>query len=82
MIPPGQNAAFVAAMEDVLEVYQEPYDATRPVICMDETSKQLVGEMRTPIPAQPGAPLTDTGPILKKVGGGSRVSFARGFFFK
>jgi len=43
-------------MEDVLEVYQEPYDATRPVICMDETSKQLVGETRTPIPAQPGAP--------------------------
>lgn len=42
-------------MEDVLDVYQQPYDATRPVICMDETSKQLVGETRTPIPAQPGA---------------------------
>lgn len=53
-IPPGQNAQFVAAMEDVLDVYQQPYDALRPVVCMDETSKQLVAETRTPVPAQPG----------------------------
>ena len=41
-------------MEDVLELYQEPYDSMRPVVCMDETSKQLVGETRTPIAAAPG----------------------------
>lgn len=43
-------------MEDVLRVYAEPYDPARPVICMDETSKQLVGETRTPIAAGPGKP--------------------------
>jgi len=53
-IPPGQNAAFVAAMEDVLEVYSRPYDPTRPVICMDEKPYQLLGEVREPIPAEPG----------------------------
>ncbi len=50
MIPPEKNAEFVAAMEDVLEVYQRPYDPKRPVVCLDETSKQLVGETRTPAP--------------------------------
>jgi len=56
VIPPEKNAEFVAAMEDVLEVYQRPYDPKFPVICLDETSKQLVAETRVPIPAQPGAP--------------------------
>lgn len=56
MIPPEKNAEFVAAMEDVLEVYQRPYDPKRPVVCLDETSKQLVGETRNPIPAKPGTP--------------------------
>lgn len=56
MIPPEQNAEFVAAMEDVLEVYQRPYDASRPVVCLDEQSKQLIRETRTPIPAAPGRP--------------------------
>lgn len=56
MIPPKQNADFVAAMEDVLEVYQRPYDAQHPVVCLDEQSKQLVKEVRTPIPMQPGRP--------------------------
>ena len=41
-------------MEDVLEVYKRPYDPKRPVVCLDETSKQLIGEVRTPIPAAPG----------------------------
>ncbi len=40
-IPPEQNAEFVCAMENVLEVYHRPYDPKRPVVCMDETSKQL-----------------------------------------
>lgn len=43
-------------MEDVLDLYHEPYDSLRPVICMDETSKQLVEELRIPIPARPGHP--------------------------
>lgn len=43
-------------MEDVLELYEAPYDPARPVICMDETSKQLVGETRIPIAASPGQP--------------------------
>lgn len=42
-------------MEDVLDVYQLEYDATRPVVCFDETSKQLVAHLRKPIPARPGA---------------------------
>ncbi len=44
----------MAAMEDVLEVYARPYDARRPVVCMDESSIQLIGEVRQPIPAAPG----------------------------
>lgn len=55
-IPPEQSGEFVAAMEDVLELYRQPYDPARPVVCMDETSKQLVGETRTPIPSAPGRP--------------------------
>ena len=44
-------------MEDVLDLYHRPYDPRRPQVCMDETSKQLIGETRTPLPAQPGRPL-------------------------
>jgi hypothetical protein len=51
-----ENAEFVAAIEDVLEVYQRAYDPKRPVVCLDETSKQLVGESRTPLSAQLGTP--------------------------
>jgi DDE superfamily endonuclease len=43
-------------MEDVLEVYQRPQDPTYPVVCVDETSKQLIAETRVPIPAKPGRP--------------------------
>ncbi len=55
-IPPQADCGFVAAMEDVLEVYHRPKDPQRPVVCMDETSKQLIGEIRTPLPMQPGVP--------------------------
>jgi len=41
-------------MEDVLDVYKRPYDPKRPMVCLDETSKQLVGETRTPVRASPG----------------------------
>ena len=44
-------------MEDVLEVYHRPYNPRFPVICMDEASKQLVGEVRQPLPLRPGQPL-------------------------
>jgi len=54
VIPPDANAGFVAAMEDVLEAYHRPHDPARPLVCVDETSKQLVSETRKPIPAAPG----------------------------
>ena len=53
-IPPKQSAEFVYHMEDVLEVYRRPYDPKRPVVCMDETLKQLIGEAREPLPPLPG----------------------------
>jgi DDE superfamily endonuclease len=56
VIPPTANASFVAAMEDVIEVYHRPHDPDCPVVCLDETSKQLIAETRVPIPARPGQP--------------------------
>ena len=53
-IPPEADAEFVCAMENVLEVYKRPYDPECPVVCFDEKSKQLVGEVAVPIPAAPG----------------------------
>ena len=43
-------------MEDVLDVYHRPRDPECPVVCLDETSKQLVAETRVPMPAKPGRP--------------------------
>lgn len=54
-IPPRQSAEFVYHMEDVLEVYHRPHDPKRPVVCMDETFKQLIGQTREPLPPIPGA---------------------------
>ena len=48
------DAKFVAKMEDVLDVYERPYDATRPVVCIDEKLKELHEEVRESIPASPG----------------------------
>ena len=56
MIPPQRNADFAAAMEKVLDVYRRPFDPAFPVVCMDETPRQLIGETREPIPAEPGRP--------------------------
>ena len=56
MIPPKANAAFVAAMEDVLDVYTRPHDPERPLVCLDETSKQLVAETRQPLALRRGQP--------------------------
>ena len=44
-------------MEDVLDLYAEPYDPQRPVVCFDETSTQLLADTRLPLPPQPGHPL-------------------------
>ena len=56
MIPPDCNANFVAQMEQVLDVYKRPYDSRFPVICMDESPRQLIDEVKRPIPARPGQP--------------------------
>ena len=51
------SAEFVARMEDVLDLYAEPYDPKRPVVCFDEISTQLLAETRAPMPPRPGIPL-------------------------
>ncbi len=48
------DPAFVWSMEDVLAVYERPYDAARPVVCLDETSRQVLGDTRPSLPAAPG----------------------------
>ena len=58
-IPPNQNAAFVAAMEQVLQVYARPYDLRHPVVCMDEQPKQLIRETREPITTAHGEQRVD-----------------------
>ena len=50
------GAEFVWRMEDVLELYEEPYDPKRPVVCFDEMPYQMVAEKRTPLPQKPGRP--------------------------
>ena len=56
-IPPQEDARFVATMEDVLEVYERPYDPKRPVVCLDEAAKQILGEVREPLPLQHAQPV-------------------------
>lgn len=53
---PTVGAAFVACMEDVLDLYADPFDPAVPVVCFDEVPVQLVGETRTPLPMRPGIP--------------------------
>ena len=57
VIPPEANSAFVAAMEDVLAVYTRPRDPDIPLVCLDETSKQLIAETRAPIKMKEGRPV-------------------------
>jgi len=56
VIPPEQNAELVAQMEDILGLYQRPYEPQRPLICMDEQPVQRIPETHCPLPAQPGKP--------------------------
>ena len=53
-IPPEEDAEFVANMEDILDVYQQPYDPKYPLWCMDEKPYQILGEAREPLPMRPG----------------------------
>lgn len=53
---PKVDAEFVARMEDVLDLYTEPADESRPVVCFDETPRQLIGESRVPVVPKPGRP--------------------------
>ena len=53
-------------MEDVLDVYQRPYDPACPVVCLDETSKQLIGETRQAVPAAPGRPAREDSEYVRK----------------
>ncbi len=62
MIPPRESAAFVWRMEEVLDLYEEPYDEKRPVVCFDERPCQLLSDVREPLPPRPGGP-----------GGGARL---------
>ena len=55
-LPPAANAEFVWHMEDVLDVYVRPYDPRRPQVCLDETSRLLLAEVRPPLPPAPGQP--------------------------
>jgi hypothetical protein len=54
VIPPKQNAEFVANMEDILEIYKRPYNSAFPVVCMDEQPTQLIKETRVKIAVEPG----------------------------
>lgn len=56
VIPPEQNAAFVAALEDVLDLYAEPYEPQFPVVCFDERPCFLIADVLSPIPLDPGRP--------------------------
>lgn len=56
VIPPEHSGAFVAAMEDVIEVYHRPPDPDCPVVCVDEGTKQLIGDVREPLPVRVGSP--------------------------
>jgi len=66
-IPPQQNAAFVAQMEQVLQVYARPYDRSYPVVCMDEQPKQLIRQTREPIVTPTGEKRIDHGYIREGV---------------
>lgn len=59
VIPPEADARYVYHMERVLEVYERPYDPNWPVVCMDESPNQLIGEIRKPIKKSDGTNLID-----------------------
>ena len=66
------SSEYVAAMQDVLDLYAEPYDPERPVVCFDETSTQLLADIREPLSAAPGRPMREDCEYLR---GGTRNRF-------
>jgi DDE superfamily endonuclease len=72
VIPPGGNAAFVAAMEEVLAVYARPVDPARPLVCFDEAGKDLKAHTRPPQRARPGRVAREDGEYTRH---GSRNLF-------
>jgi hypothetical protein len=58
-LPAQADAEFVYHMEEVLDVYTRPYDASRPVVCLDEINTQLVADLREPLPMEPGKPVRE-----------------------
>lgn len=65
-IAKGEDAAFVAAMEDILDLYCLPYDAEMPVVCMDEKPYQLLDEVRESIPMKPGSVRKEDAEYVRK----------------
>lgn len=57
MLPKADDPDFVCAMEDVLDVYERPPNEKRPLVTLDEASKQLVADVTPPVPMQPGRPM-------------------------
>ena len=56
MIPPEQSADFICGMEHILDLYEKPYDPQQPLVCIDEGLKQLISEVRQPLPLTAGQP--------------------------
>jgi hypothetical protein len=71
-LPAGADAAFVAAMEDVLAVYARPVDPARPLVCFDESGKELQAHARPPEPLRPGCPAREDSQYIR---GGSANLF-------
>jgi len=67
-IPPTATADFVYHMEDVLRVYQWPDDHRAPVVCMDEASQQLIGEVTAPLPLRAGRVTCEDSASERKAG--------------
>lgn len=65
-IAKGEDAAFVAAMEDILDLYCLPHDAQIPLVCMDEKPYQLLDEVREPIPMKPGRTRKEDAQYIRK----------------
>ena len=74
MIPPERNAAFVAAMEALLELYLEPPNPAVPLVCFDEAGKELQDHIRAPRPVRPGHPARED-PTYSRHGSGGLFMF-------
>src|SRR5205085_9536954 len=68
---PKVDGEYVARMEDVLDLYAEPPDPKRPVVCFDESPTQLIGEVRQPIPAGSNATITSTAATAQSISSSS-----------